>query len=40
MSTVEIEGLSKSYGMVQVLKDINLQIDTGLFGLLGPNMTK
>ncbi|MBO0995550.1 ABC transporter ATP-binding protein [Bacillus sp. SD088] len=37
MSTIKIEGLSKSYGKVQVLKDINLQIDTGLFGLLGPN---
>lgn len=37
MSTIKIEGLSKSYGKVQVLKDIDLQIDTGLFGLLGPN---
>lgn len=37
MATIKIEGLSKSYGKVQVLKDINLQIDTGLFGLLGPN---
>lgn len=37
MSTIKIEGLNKSYGKEQVLKDINLQIDTGLFGLLGPN---
>lgn len=37
MSTVNIKGLSKSYGKVQVLKNIDLQIDTGLFGLLGPN---
>lgn len=37
MSTIKIQGLSKSYGKVQVLKDIDLQIDTGLFGLLGPN---
>ena len=37
MSTIEVKGLSKSYGKVQVLKDIDLQIDTGLFGLLGPN---
>jgi len=37
MSTIKIERLSKSYGKVQVLKDVDLQIDTGLFGLLGPN---
>lgn len=37
MPTIKIEGLNKSYGKVQVLKDINLQIETGLFGLLGPN---
>lgn len=37
MPTIKIEGLSKSYGKVQVLKDIDLQIDSGLFGLLGPN---
>lgn len=37
MSTIKIEGLSQSYGKVQVLKDVDLQIDTGLFGLLGPN---
>ena len=37
MSTIKIQGLSKSYGKIQVLKDIDLQIETGLFGLLGPN---
>lgn len=37
MTTIKIEGLSKSYGKVRVLKDVDLQIDTGLFGLLGPN---
>ena len=37
MSTIKITGLSKSYRKIQVLKDINLQIDTGLYGLLGPN---
>jgi ABC-2 type transport system ATP-binding protein len=37
MSTIKIKGLSKFYKKIQVLKDIDLQIDTGLFGLLGPN---
>ncbi|WP_342429255.1 ABC transporter ATP-binding protein [Neobacillus sp. FSL H8-0543] len=37
MSTIKIKGLSKSYRKIQVLKDVDLQIDTGLFGLLGPN---
>ena len=37
MSTIKIQGLSKSYGKIQVLKDIDLQIETGLFGLLGTN---
>ena len=37
MATIKIKGLSKSYGKIQVLKDVHLQIDTGLFGLLGPN---
>lgn len=37
MATIKIEGLHKSYGKVQVLKDVDLHIDTGLFGLLGPN---
>ncbi len=35
--TIKIEGLSKSYGKVEVLKNVDLQISTGLFGLLGPN---
>ncbi|MRX72141.1 ATP-binding cassette domain-containing protein [Bacillus lacus] len=37
MYNVKIKGLSKSYRNFQVLKDIQLQIETGLFGLLGPN---
>ena len=37
MITVNIEGLNKSYRKFQALKDIDLQIETGLFGLLGPN---
>ena len=37
MTTVMIEGLTKSYGKNPVLKDVHLQIDVGLFGLLGPN---
>jgi len=34
---VEITGLSKEYGRVRALTDINLTIDKGMFGLLGPN---
>lgn len=37
MSTIKIKGLNKSYGKIQVLEDVELEIDTGLFGLLGPN---
>ncbi|WP_210470777.1 ABC transporter ATP-binding protein [Sporosarcina sp. 6E9] len=37
MPTIKIEGLNKSYRKTQVLKDVHLEIDTGLFGLLGPN---
>lgn len=35
--TIKIEGLHKSYRKFQALKNINLEIETGLFGLLGPN---
>lgn len=35
--SIKIEGLQKSYRSFQALKNINLQIETGLFGLLGPN---
>lgn len=35
--TVNIEGLNKSFRTFHALKNINLQIETGLFGLLGPN---
>lgn len=35
---IEIIGLSKSYGSVQALKDINLKIEASeLFGLIGPD---
>jgi ABC-2 type transport system ATP-binding protein len=32
-----IRNLSKSYGHVQALRDVSLQVPTGMFGLLGPN---
>lgn len=35
--TIEIRNLSKSYGKKPVLKDINLTIQQGMFGLLGRN---
>lgn len=35
--SIQIEGLQKSYRSFQALKNINLQIETGVFGLLGPN---
>ena len=35
---VSIEGLQKSYGTVQAIKDVSLKIESGeIFGLLGPN---
>ena len=39
MSTaIKIRGINKSYGKLQALKDINLNIEKGeFFGLLGPN---
>ncbi|MBS4220411.1 ABC transporter ATP-binding protein [Bacillus sp. FJAT-49711] len=37
MLTIKIEGLQKSYRTFQALKNINLHMETGLFGLLGPN---
>ncbi len=35
--TIEIRHLSKCYGKKQALKDINLTIEQGMFGLLGRN---
>lgn len=35
--TIEIQHLNKSYGKKQVLYDLNLTIDQGMFGLLGRN---
>lgn len=37
MLTLQIEGLQKKYRKLQALKNINLHMETGLFGLLGPN---
>ena len=34
---LEIQGLSKSYGDVQALKNISLVLENGIYGLLGPN---
>lgn len=37
-SIIEINNLSKSYGKKEVLKNLNLNIDSGkIVGLLGPN---
>ncbi|MGL4742246.1 MAG: ABC transporter ATP-binding protein [Sarcina sp.] len=37
MYTLSIKNISKSYGDVKVLDNINLKITTGIFALLGPN---
>ncbi len=37
MYTVKIENVSKSYRKFQALHQIDLQIEKGLYGLLGPN---
>ena len=37
MTVVAIEQLSKSYGPVQALRDVSLDIPPGVTGLLGPN---
>jgi ABC-2 type transport system ATP-binding protein len=35
---VNLDGVSKSFGTVQAVKNLNLQIDAGtIFGFLGPN---
>ncbi len=34
---IEVRGLSKSFGKTQVLKEISLSLDHGVYGLLGPN---
>ena len=36
-ATIKIENLNQFYGKKQALKDINLTIETGMFGLLGRN---
>ena len=35
--SIKIEGLNQYYGRKQALKDVNLYIKTGMFGLLGRN---
>lgn len=34
---IEIRNLNKSFGSIQALKDVSLDLSPGLFGLLGPN---
>ena len=34
---IEINHLSKYFGKKQALKDVNMTITQGMFGLLGPN---
>src|SRR5262245_23950367 len=34
---LSIRNLSKSYGEIQALRDVSLEIPAGMFGLLGPN---
>jgi len=35
---IEFKGLSKSYGRVQAVKDLDLTVESGeIFGFLGPN---
>lgn len=38
MKVIEVKGLSKSYGKQEALKDVSLDVSSGvIFGLLGPN---
>lgn len=38
MNSIQVNGISKTYGDVQALEDINLDINSGeLFGLIGPD---
>lgn len=34
---IEINHLTKKYGTQKALDDINVTLDTGIYGLLGPN---
>lgn len=34
---LSIENISKNYGDVQALKDVSVELTTGIYGLLGPN---
>jgi len=36
-SNIQIRNLSKSYGKKQALRNLNLDIASGMFGLLGRN---
>ncbi len=38
MTVLEIESVSKSFGKVQAVRDINFSVETGrIYGVLGPN---
>ena len=37
MSVIQVEKVSKWYGEVSALNEVDLEIDTGILGLLGPN---
>lgn len=34
---IDIRNLGKTYGKVTALKDINMELKSGIYGLLGPN---
>lgn len=36
-AVIKAEALTKNYGYVQALREINLEVRTGVFGLIGPN---
>lgn len=34
---LKLQNITKNYGEKVVLKDINVQLESGIYGLLGPN---
>ena len=34
---LKLQNITKNYGEKVVLKDINVQMESGIYGLLGPN---